>query len=121
MSLIDETEVNIISEGTKLEGNIHFDKTTRVHGVLIGDVTASENSRFILGETAVVEGNIEGDYIFIDGYVRGDIHALSKVTVSATGRVLGNINAPSVEVKFGAYFDGKCYMNSLRTATASLE
>lgn len=106
-----ETTVNIISEGTRLEGKILFDDISRVHGVLVGDIRAKEGSTLVLGETSVVEGNIDADTLLIDGYVQGDVTARTRVVVSRTGRVLGNIKTPSLTVEFGAYFEGACAMN----------
>lgn len=106
-----ETTVNIISEGTRLEGNILFDDISRVHGTLVGDVKAKDGSTLVLGETSVVEGNIHADVLLIDGYVRGDVTAKTRIVVSRTGRILGNIKTPSLTVEFGAYFEGSCAMD----------
>jgi cytoskeletal protein CcmA (bactofilin family) len=114
-----ETTVNIISEGTRLEGKILFDDVSRVHGILIGDIQAKEGSTLVLGETSVVEGNIDADILLIDGYVRGDVSARTRIVVSRTGRVLGNIKTPSLTVEFGAYFEGSCAMDKTeKTARA---
>ncbi|OFZ20895.1 MAG: hypothetical protein A2X94_05145 [Bdellovibrionales bacterium GWB1_55_8] len=110
---IVETSVNFISEGTRVEGKISFGEISRVHGILIGDVQARDGSTLILGETSVVEGNIHADTLVVDGYVRGDIEARTKVVISRTGRVFGNVQAPVFAVEFGAYFEGNCKMENL--------
>ena len=97
MTEIQETAINIVGEGTRIEGEVLFDRITRVHGVLVGKVRAKEGSTLILGETAVVEG---------------DVSARKKVVISRTGRVIGDIHSPSVRVEFGAYFEGRCAMES---------
>jgi len=108
---VKETAINVIAEGTRVEGKIVFTHISRVHGVLVGNVLAQDGSTLILGETSVVEGNILADTLLIDGYVHGDVAAKSKVTISRTGRVIGNIQTRSLELEFGAYFEGKCSMN----------
>lgn len=105
-----ETGINIIGEGTRLEGKLRFDQVTRVHGTLIGEVEAAPGSTLILSETSVVEGNVSADELLIDGYVRGDVVARTRVVLSRTGRVLGEIRAPRVQIEFGAYFEGRCRM-----------
>lgn len=105
-----ETHSNIVAEGTRIEGKVTFENITRVHGVLVGEVHAASGSTLILAETSVVEGNIDADTLMIDGFVKGDIHARTRVVVSATGRVVGNIRTPSLTVDFGAYFEGQCSM-----------
>ncbi len=110
--MINETAVTLISEGTSLQGNLRFNDVSRVHGRLKGDIVAEDGSTLILGETAVVEGKIHADTLVIDGYVNGDIFAKSKVVLSRTGRVIGNIRTSSLQIEFGAYFDGKCIAES---------
>jgi cytoskeletal protein CcmA (bactofilin family) len=107
---LHETRITIISEGTRIEGEITFDQVTRVHGTLIGKIKAKEGSTLILCETAVVEGNIEADTLIIDGYVQGKIEAKNRVVISRTGRVIGTIKTSSLQLEFGSYFEGRCAM-----------
>ena len=48
-----------------------------------------------------------GDEIIIDGFVHGDVNAKSKVTLSESGRLVGNVISPKFEIRFGAHFEGK--------------
>src|SRR5688572_28239176 len=98
---LEETSFTLIAEGTRIEGNITFQQVTRVHGVLVGKVFAQEGSTLILTETAVIEGPIEADSLWIDGYVQGDIDAKSGVVISSTGRVIGNIKTASLRIQPG--------------------
>ena len=105
---ISESSLNLIAEGSRLEGKIRLDQITRVHGAIVGEIEAPAGSTLIIAETGWVEGNIQADTVLIDGFVRGDISAQTKVTVSGTGRVLGNIRAPKVALEFGSHFEGSC-------------
>jgi len=105
---IRESAINIVSQGSELSGEMSFEETTRIHGILKGKVIAQAGSHLILAETAVVEGNIDADTLWIDGFVRGDITAKTLVVLSSTGRVVGNIRAKNVKFEFGSYFEGKC-------------
>src|ERR1700733_9342620 len=100
VTTLQETTINIIAEGTRLEGKMTFDQISRVHGVLVGEVRAKDGSTLILSETAVVDGNIEADILMIDGYVHGDVVAKTRVVVSRTGRVVGNIKTSSLILEF---------------------
>ena len=110
---LEESSVTLVSEGTRIEGVITFDSIARVHGVLIGKVYASLSSTLILSETSVTEGEIDADILLIDGFVQGKISAKTRVVISPTGRVIGDIRTPSLVVKHGAFFEGKCFMESL--------
>ena len=104
---IQETSINIISEGTRIEGEMTFHHVTRVHGTLSGKIHGSTGSTLILCENSIAEGDIDADTLFVDGYVKGNVRAKTKVVVSGTGRVLGNITAPILKIDFGAHFEGK--------------
>ncbi|OFZ82134.1 MAG: hypothetical protein A2583_07405 [Bdellovibrionales bacterium RIFOXYD1_FULL_53_11] len=110
MSDISETETNIIAAGTVLEGKFNLDSLSRVHGTLIGQVTGQKGSELILCESAKIEGSITADTVVVGGYVHGDITAGTKVVITGSGRVVGNIRTPSLKVEYGAYFEGSSLM-----------
>ncbi len=105
--VLSETQINLISQDSKLEGKIHFDSTTRVHGVIHGTIISPAGSTLILAESSVIEGEIQADTLLISGFVKGKIKATTKVVLSSSARILGTITAPSVSVEFGAHFEGK--------------
>jgi cytoskeletal protein CcmA (bactofilin family) len=107
---LSESTVNLIAEGTRLEGKVVFDRVTRFHGVVRGEIEAKEGSLLILGETCVIQGDVRADTVLIDGYVSGKVIARTKVVVSATGRVIGDIDTPSLKLEFGSHFEGRCRM-----------
>ncbi|MBY0471293.1 polymer-forming cytoskeletal protein [bacterium] len=111
---ISESTINVIAEGSRLEGKIWLKHISRVHGTLVGDVHAVAGSVLVLKETSVVEGNIHADTLYVDGYVKGDIRAGTKVVVSGSGRVIGKIQCPSITIDFGAFFEGQCIMESVK-------
>lgn len=102
-----ESEVTLLSQGSLIKGDVTFDRTTRVHGRIEGRVRGLGGSVIVIGETASVHGEIEGDEVIIDGFVHGDVQAATKVTISESGRLVGNVRAPKFEVRFGAHFEGK--------------
>ena len=115
---LHESSLNLISESTRIEGNVTFDEVSRFHGVLIGEAHAREGSTLVLCESSVVEGDIYADTLFVDGYVRGNIQAKTKVIISSSGRVIGNIETPSLKLEFGAHFEGRSTMERLAEKVA---
>lgn len=111
MTELVESNVNIISESSKIEGRIELRDVSRVHGQLVGEVICPKGSTLILAETSLIEGNIQGDTVMVDGYVKGQILASTKVVLSSTARVFGNIHTPSLQIEFGAYFEGTTLMD----------
>lgn len=107
-----ESDVTLLSQGSLIKGDVSFDRMTRVHGRIEGKVRGLKGSVIVIGETGTVHGEIEGDEVIIDGFVCGDVHASTKVTVSESGRLVGNVQAAKLEVRFGAHFEGKAITKS---------
>lgn len=105
-------KVNIIDQHSSIMGKFEFNHYTRFEGKFSGELIGGSESELVVSQNAVIEGKIIGHTIIIDGYVRGDIYASNKIVVSGSGRMIGNLFAPSVEIQFGSLFDGKCIMES---------
>ena len=102
-----ESEFTLIGEACLLKGEFHFDRFTRLSGRIEGKVRGEKGSLLVVGESASVHGEIHGDEIFIDGFVYGDVHATTKITLSESGKLIGNAFSPKFEMRFGAHFEGK--------------
>jgi cytoskeletal protein CcmA (bactofilin family) len=102
-----ESELTLLSQGSLIKGEVTLDRVARIHGRIEGKVFGLEGSVIIVGETASVHGEIEGDEVIVDGFVYGDIRAKKKVTVTECGRLIGNVYSSKFEVKFGAHFEGR--------------
>jgi cytoskeletal protein CcmA (bactofilin family) len=113
-----ESEVTLLSQGSLIKGDLTFDQMTRLHGRVEGKVTGLAGSVIVIGETASVHGEIVGDEIIIDGFVHGNVTATTKITLSESGRLLGNVKTPKFEVKFGAHFEGGAATSAPRTSKA---
>lgn len=107
---IQETEVTVIGEGVHLNGTLEFSGVVRVYGKLSGKIKAAKDSLLILMESSVVEGLLEIDSVVVAGFVLGDIRAKSRVAIEGTGRIIGNIETPTIKIDFGAYIEGETKM-----------
>lgn len=109
---IQEAAITLVSEGSRIEGKAVFESIAKIFGTLKGEVVGMPGSTLILCESGVVEGRIEAEDLIIDGFVRGEISATSKVQITSTGRVVGDIRSPSLQIDTGGYFEGSCAMDS---------
>ena len=112
---IIESEITFISEATRLEGQLHFTGTTRVFGTLKGKIQSEKGSQLILMESAVVEGSLDVDTLIVAGFIRGEIRAQTRILIKGSGRVIGNIHAPSIQIDFGAFVEGDVQMPNATT------
>lgn len=107
-----ESELSLFSQGSLIKGEVTFDRVARIHGRIEGKIFGLTGSVVVIGETASVHGEIQGDEIIIDGLVYGNVIAKTKVTISEYGRLIGDVKSPKFEIKFGAHFEGKAQTSS---------
>ena len=119
MKSILESEISVVSTHSRVEGKVVFDRLARIHGTIKGDIEGQGGSEIFLMETSVIEGNIVGDSLTVEGYVKGNIRARTQVVVAQNGRVFGDIRAPIVKIASGAIFEGRCLMEDERRPSPS--
>ncbi len=104
-----------IGQGCHISGNLKFSGTVRIDGHVEGEISAQES--IVVGDTAVVEGEITADTITITGKVIGDVCARRRLEIRAPGQLEGNIATPSLMIHDGVRFEGQCKMG--RTGDAA--
>jgi cytoskeletal protein CcmA (bactofilin family) len=100
-----------LGKDTEFEGKLSFTGTVRIDGRFKGDILAK--GTLIIGETAVIDSQIQVSHAVICGEVRGDISAEKKIEIHTPAKVFGNIQAPVVTIDEGVIFDGNCQMQKL--------
>jgi|GEM_PF-5021719 len=67
---------SIIGEGTEIEGKIRFAGALHIDGKVIGDVSeSSDECALTLGQSGVIEGNVDVAHVMLDGTIKGDVRA----------------------------------------------
>ena len=107
-SLEKNDAINSISAGSKLEGDLTSSGDVRVDGVLSGSIKTE--SKLVLGEKGVIEGEINCKNAIIGGEVKGSIQTEELLTLKATAKLMGEIIANKLAIEPGAVFSGKCSM-----------
>lgn len=92
-----------------IEGTIEFKKTIRLDGNVKGKIL-SNSGTVIIGEKAMIEADINVDVVIIMGKVNGTINARERIEVYPPGRIVGDIQAPTVLIESGVVFNGNCSM-----------
>lgn len=97
-----------LDKGVRLEGTLELAGTFRLDGEVKGNVISEQT--LILGESAKVEGQIEGNHVVISGRFDGVIFAKGRVEIQPKGVVTGEIHSPCLVIEPGGIFDGRCHM-----------
>ena len=97
-----------MDEGTEFLGELRFRDTFRVDGHVKGKIV-SDNT-LIVGESGVVEAEIDCGVVSIRGTVTGRIQGRQKVELLAGAKVQGTLVSPKLVIEDGAVFQGDCDM-----------
>ncbi len=104
----DEQVSAFLGKDTEFEGKLSFAGVVRLDGRFKGEILSE--GTLIIGETALIESNIDVGNIIISGEVRGNVTSKKKIEIHAQGKIFGNIEAPIVTMDEGAIFEGNCLM-----------
>ena len=108
---LPQTEDKVINIEAGMQGNLKFTGPVnlRLNGDFEGDLEAK--GILIIGEKADIKAKtIKGDTITIAGRVKGDIISTKRLELSASARVIGNVEAPVLVIAEGAQLKGNCQM-----------
>ena len=110
-----ETTVNVnsisrISAGTVIKGEIISPNDIRIDGTFEGKVQSK--GRVVIGETAVISGDIVCSDVDLWGKVEGNIFVKDTLALKEGCVVNGNLNVRKLSVELGSTFNGNCRMIS---------
>ncbi|MBL4620184.1 MAG: polymer-forming cytoskeletal protein, partial [Marinicaulis sp.] len=95
---------SIISADVIMQGNISSAGEIQFDGTLEGDLKATS---LIIGDKAIVKGEVICETVTVRGRVEGGIRAKS-VSLAASAYIQGDILHSSLSVETGAHFEGNC-------------
>ena len=97
-----------IERGVEMSGRLAAERSLRVEGEFRGEIQSA--SLVLVTEGGTVEAPIRARSVEIHGAVVGDVVAAREVVIHATGRLHGDVEAPSLVVVRGAFFNGRTRM-----------
>lgn len=103
-------ESAVLGRGTRISGKISFEGKARIDGQVEGEIVAGDHLE--IGESALVNAQISGSVIVVQGKVTGDLTASKKLEIRAPGRLYGNVTTPSLVIEEGVVFEGHCSMGA---------
>ncbi len=113
-----EEWTGFIDQGVTVEGTLTVTGTFRIDGNMKGNIISEQT--VILGESAKVEGQIEGNRVVIAGRFDGVIFAKGRVEIQPKGVVTGEVHSPCTVIEPVGIFDGRCHMLASSEASAGV-
>ena len=103
---VNVNSVSRISAGTVIKGEIQSPYDLRVDGTFEGKIQTK--GRVVIGETAIIKGDIICENIDLWGKVEGDLFVKETLALKEGCKMNGNINISRLAVELGAIFNGTC-------------
>lgn len=97
------TTPSLISNGLSITGDLKCDGEIQVDGEVAGDVDCL---RLIIGERAVIKGELVAETIIIHGEVQGRVCG-GEVSLAKSARVIGDVMHQSLSMEAGAHLEGQ--------------
>ena len=98
--------VAFLGRHTEFDGKLSFSGTFRIDGRFKGEIDG--RGTLIVGEKGFVESDINVSYVVITGEIHGNISADQKIEIHVPGKVVGDIQAPTVVIDEGLLLVGNC-------------
>ena len=109
MSTTGNPSKNVLNSDVEIKGNLKFTGELTLEGKLEGEVQT--DGLLNLGDSAVVNGNINAQSVVVRGKVNGNIYAKEKIEIKAKAELFGDIRATKLVVEEGVTFVGKTEVN----------
>ena len=99
---------NIISQGTKIVGDLSSEGDFRIDGTVEG--TIKTNGKLVIGKTGFIKGTLQGTDAYFEGKFSGNLVLSGTLTLKSTAHLEGEVVAGKLAVEPGATFNVKCSM-----------
>jgi len=104
-------DVNIVTEGTVLKGNIKSKDSVRMSGALEGDIDCE---RLVwVSKSGKVNGMIKAMGAIVEGEINGSMELTKQLELRSMGRIVGDIVSAKIAMAEGCYYEG-----DMRTTSA---
>jgi cytoskeletal protein CcmA (bactofilin family) len=107
---IEQTKLaTLVAQDIMITGDLEYADGLRLDGRVLGNVVVKPGAKtlLVLSERSVIEGNVHGYDIVVNGRIQGDVIADHFVELQENAHVVGNIYYQQLRMDCGASVDGK--------------
>ena len=99
MALMESQVRNLLGTGTTIKGDIESNGDIRIDGHLIGSLKS--NGKVVIGQTGVMEGDLNCKQAEISGVVKGNITTEELTALKSTSKVEVDLNTKQLLIEVG--------------------
>jgi len=100
---------NVLNSDVEIKGNIKFSGELSLDGKLDGEIHTDGTLQ--LGDSAVINGNINAQTVVIRGKVHGNVTVKDKIEIKSKAELFGDIRASKLVIEEGVTYVGKTEVN----------
>ena len=104
-------QINMISEGTTVEGTLRARDDIRISGKILGSLIV--DGKAIIAAGGEVDGDVKAADADVAGRIKGEISIKGRLLLKSTAHVEGTVRTTRLIVEEGAVVEGKCEMGQL--------
>jgi len=119
MARNEQNPETIIAAAMRVEGDLKSNGNIRIDGLVSGKVQTSQD--LLVGSSAQVDADLLAANAVISGVVKGNVITKNSLTITETGRLVGNVSCARLAVHEGAFFSGNCRMQEVKQVQVTAE
>ena len=100
---------NVLSSDVEINGTLKFAGELTFEGKLEGEIVSDGSLQ--LGDSTVINGNINAATVIVRGKVNGNITAKDRIEIKAKAELFGDIKSSKLIIEEGVTFVGKTEVN----------
>src|SRR5262245_17705896 len=109
---------NVLNSEVEIKGNLKFSGELTFDGKVDGEIQT--DGTLHLGDSAIINGNINAQTVVLRGKINGNIVAKDKIEIKAKTELFGDIRASKLAIEEGVTFVGKTEVNPNKVAPTTV-
>jgi cytoskeletal protein CcmA (bactofilin family) len=105
---------NVLTSEVEIKGNLKFSGELTFEGKLDGEINS--DGTLHLGDSAIINGNINAGTVIVRGKITGNITAKDKIDIKSKAELFGDIRSTKLTIEEGVTFVGKTEVNPNKVA-----
>jgi cytoskeletal protein CcmA (bactofilin family) len=106
LAMAGEETFTFLARGFEFKGTLTFEGTVRIDGRVAGAIYSK--GTVILGQHAVIEGDINAGTIVSSGTINGNVTATERVHLLPSAALNGDLKTPLLKIDEGVQLQGNC-------------
>lgn len=108
------TSKNVLNSDVEIKGNLKFAGELTFEGKLDGEINS--DGTLTLGDSAVINGNVNAGSVIVRGKINGNVTAKDKIEIKSKAELFGDIRSSKLAIEEGVTFVGKTEVNPNKVA-----